>query len=738
MSRKALTYIEIDVPSFVEASPEEIVTYRFTAPCDYLPADIEAIPSLESVGHTPAIISLGKDLGTRASLTITMSDHRHIFNGEAFTSGTFWGKWRARYGTRLQGYALRWIQGLEGQSLDEMEARHFVIEATNGPTPQGKYSITAKDVLKLADGDRAQAPMPNSGFMVGGIDNNDLAFTLSPSGIGDGEYGASGYLALGGAEIVSFTRSSDTVTITGRGQLGTTAQAHEAGSRVQTVLRYFGVNPATIIHDLLVNYAGVDEAYIPLSSWENEVNAYLQQDYSANIAEPTDVNKLISEIIETAALVMWWEPLTQLVRLQVLRAVPTDAATFDEDNTMEGSLGVAEQPAERVSQVFVYFGQRNPLDSLDEENNFRSAVLVIDADAELAYSTPILRKVFSRWIPFGARTVATRLANLILGRFRDPPRRFTLSLPRHNEGVSPELGGGYRLLSWVIQDETGAETNAPIQVTRLNPLSDRYEIQAEEMLFESIDPGDLVNRTIIIDSSIDSVNLRTLHDSIYPDPDVNASPEESLTVIIEENVIVGSTSRSTPAITVGDWPSGYPVRIEVYGRIQGAGGNGGKGGPSPSSGQSGGAAIYTRFPVVLKSTEGEIWGGGGGGGGGAGANIGGDVEVHEAGGGGGGGGGVVAGAGGAGGVNTDGSGSPGNAGSTVSGGSGGAGSAPSTSGSGGSGGAPGSAGSSGQSVTVFFITFTGGSGGSAGRAIDGVSFITLDGAEGDHRGPEVN
>jgi len=64
---KGLTYIEVDVPSFDPASPEEVVTYRFTYDCGFLPADIDAIPSLVSISHTPGAISLGQDLGTRAS-----------------------------------------------------------------------------------------------------------------------------------------------------------------------------------------------------------------------------------------------------------------------------------------------------------------------------------------------------------------------------------------------------------------------------------------------------------------------------------------------------------------------------------------------------------------------------------------------------------------------------------------------------------------------------------------------
>lgn len=697
--------------------------YRFTYPCDYTgEAGIEAIPSLGSVAHTPARISLGKDLGTRADLKISFLDHKHIMNGEPYSQGTFFGKWRARYGTRLQGRSLRWIQGLLGQTLDEMETRHFIIDATEGPTPGATYSLVAKDILKLADGDKSLAPFPSNGFIVASIDDNDLSLNLSPTGIGNEEYDASGYAAIGGEEIVSFTRSGDVMTIV-RGQLGTTATDHDAGERVQQVLRYVGEDPADILFDLMTTYAGIDPDFVPLSSWLIETDAYLQQNYSANIAEPTSVKTLINELIEQAALAIWWEPLTQLIKLQVLRAIPTTAATFSEENTLEGSLSVKEQPTTRVSQVFTYFGQRNPLVPLDQENNFRSSVLTIDTDAEFAYGQPAIKKVFSRWIPFGARTVAQRLNNLILGRYRDPPRRINFNLFRYNNEIDPELGGGFQLGSYTFQDVAGAAVEVPIQITSLDPKSDKFEIEAEEMLFVNQDPADLLNRVITIDSAIMNINLRELHDAFYPDPEAGGSPGETVRFIIEENVIVGSTSVDA-SVVVGDWPVGYPVFLEVYGRIQGIGGNGGKGSQSGSNardGEPGGLALYTRFPIAVTIfSSGGIWGGGGGGGGMDRQNDDGNLTGW----GGGGGAGFTPGAAGASfrSVNED-EHAP-TAGTTTEGGIGGG---PTGSGlfalTSGAGGDPGE---EGQDTFGFP---SGGAdikaGGAAGKAIDGVSFVSL-------------
>lgn len=700
--------------------------YRFSAPTNYLPKDISGIPSIESVNFSPRNISLGGNLGERSDLKVAFSDHRHIFQDESYNSGTFFGKWRARYETKLIGKRIVWFQGDLGQTLGEMEARHFIVESTEGPTFDGRYIITAKDVLKLADGDRAQAPALSNGFLTTNISSSSTTATLSPSGIGDDEYPSSGYVAFGGEEICSFTRSGDTLTIS-RAELGTTAQAHEAGDRIQVVLRYSGEDPGDIIRDLLINYAGVSESYIYQDAWRAETDSFLQRLYTATIAEPTSVNKLVSEIIEQSALAVWWDAEEQLIRLQVLRPIATDVTTFDQDNIIEGSLQINEQPSKRISQVWTYFGQRNPLLPLDEKNNFRSVEISADLDSESDYGTAKIKKIFSRWIPFGARSVAARVNSIQLGRFVDPPRKFKFSLSKGVPGqIKPVLGGGYRVQAWPLQTQTGAQTNSPVQVTRLNPRLDRYEVEAEEMLFEEYDftPPDLLNRVVIIDSDINNINLREIHDQIYPDPEYGTSPTINVTFYIETGVTVGSLYTGAAAMYVGSWPSDFPVTIYVRGRIQGAGGKGGQAGTNKNrnaqGGFDGGPALYTRKAINLILNEGaaEIWGGGGGGAGG---------KIKDSGkqaGGGGGGAGTIGGAGG-----PFGNGSVynnGEDGTRNAAGDGG----PSTSGEafpGANGGYPGKDGYGNGTRT----------GGNAGNAIDGISYITKTGS-GDIRGDEVN
>jgi hypothetical protein len=771
------------------------VTIRFAVDTSYLPPDVECIPCLTAVDFSPSTVSLGVDLGQRASIKIACVDHPDSDTGtygdpyladrsyNPFLQGTFFGKFRAR-NPYLNGRAMRLIRGQVGQALGDMETRHFIIESFNGPLPDGSFAITAKDVLKLADGDRAQAPVLSNGFLQAAIDADDMAFTLSPAGIGNDEYPASGTLAIGGKEIVTFTRSGDAVTITARAQYNTEAVTHEAQDRAQMCLVYDGEDPADIIAGLLENYAGVDGGYIPIDDWRAETGAYLQRLYTGCVAEPVAVSTLLKELIEQAALALAWDDEARVIRLQVLRGILTNARRFNEDNCVEGSIEVKEQPEKRVSRVWTYFGIINPLRPIDQTDNYRSSAETYDERSEHDYGSPAIKKVFSRWIPEFGRNVAERLNAIQIARYKIPPRRFGLDLWRDGQ-FQPKLLDGARVEAWFLQDDTGAGTDVPIQVIRLNPLPERYKIEAEEMRFDV--PADFNDRIITIDVSTLNFDMRAAYDDLYPSP-TNGT---EVIVRVAAGAIVGSVSAAQAAFDVGSWPtqaatgnrtSGSPVltglsidaadlavgmtvagtgipvrakilsidspsqitldknatsgagtstaltiytvllRVQIAGRIQGAGGEGGAGGTlSPtapgSPGGQGGVALYARYPVAVED-DGEVWGGGGGGGGASGGYRTTSPYDWISGGQGGGGQGDRPGIGGSVPATSE------AAGVGINSGGGGYG---------GTGGGAGANGDAGQAVGGG----TSGAGGAAGAAIDGDSFVTeVDSA--DVHGPRVN
>lgn len=702
------------------------VTLRFAkGTADLVEAGIDAIPALENESFTPPTVSLGENLGTRASLSLTFSDFKWPDTGagfdkyaaerpyDPFEQGTFWGKFRARH-PYLRGRTIRLIRGTVGQSLDEMETRHFIMESFEGPSLDGRYTITAKDALKMADDDRAQAPRPNNGYLLADLTETATTTVIGPIGIGNLEYPASGYMNIGGNEIVYFTRSGDTLTLS-RGQYNTERKAHKAQDRAQVCLRYVGQNPADILRDLFVNYAQMPASYIPITNWRAETNAFLGVLYSTLIAEPTGVNKLASELVQQAGLAVWWDDIGRQMRLQVLRQILTDAARFDDETILHGTMRIRDQPEKRLSQVWVYYGQVNPLVKADEPTNYRSMHIAADPVAEADYGQPAVKKIYGRFIPEFGRLVAQRAGDIQLGQNVNAPRQLTFETFRDNE-PTPALGLGCNVLSRPLQTDTGAPLILPFMINRLTPTDGGYRVEGLEARFRNFQ-SDTSDRTIIIATNTANFNFRAAYNQLFPTP----VPSDDVICIILPGAIVYSTSTGLPAFNVGAWPAGVVPRIQLQGRIQGAGGNAG----SNSGGLPGGSALYARSAVRLESASGQLWGGGGGGGG---ARFGTAVRV-----GGGGGAGFVPGLGAQGAPNEPGR--HGAHGTHTSGGARGA-SGGANPMNGGVGGGPGLAGASGwvrypSSSAVAYA------GGAAGRSIDGWSFVTQTGSI-DRRGPVAN
>lgn len=786
------------------------VTLRYAKDATYRPLDIEVeAANIESTNYSPAVISLGEDMGQRSSLTITFKDHRHSDTGPGgdkyladrdynpFEQGTYWGKFRTRNPFQ-RGRSLRWIQGLLGEDIADMETRHFVIESFDFDALNGKFTITAKDTLKLADGDRAQAPLLSPGFLSANINNSVTAATLSPAGIGNTDYPASGYLNIGGKEIVSFTRAADALTIT-RAQFNTEAVAHNSGDRLQLCLHYNADDPAEVIADLFENYAAIDTAYIPVVDWLAETEAFYRRVVTALIPEPTPVKTLVSELIQQCGLAIWWDDVGEEIRLQVLRAISTTAETFNDSNVVEATLQAREQPGKRISQVWCYFGILNPLKGVSDPDNFRSTAIRVDLDAEEDYGQPAIKKIFSRWIPFGGLTIADRVTAIQLGRFRTAPRHFAFELYRRG-AETPVVGEGCRLFGLPMQDATGALADVPIQITRLNPDVGVYQVEAEEQLFVDLDNEDPNVHAIIIDSNSLNIDLRDLHDTLYG----TLENGTIVNVTVNAGVIVGSTSISTPALDIGTWPtqavtgnrtSGSPIlsglsvstatwaavgqrvfgtgipagakiltvdsttqvtldtnassgagtstaltvhtviiNIDLNGRIQGKGGNGGNGGTGTTDPLRDGQNGQAGGKALLSAYGINLDLTTGEIWGGGGGGGGSSVLVYSGGPGGGGGAGFNPGSGGVGG--TDGAvfGGNGNPGTTSAGGQGG---------SHGLGGAPvgdagdgGGPGLAGTNGTAAGGGYDAGTGGAAGGAVDGLSFLDKTGT-GDIRGTET-
>lgn len=407
------------------------------------------IPSLVSVTTAPSRINIGgrsRDsgaLGNRAVLNVVFQDHPHSDHlvdkyreersFDAYRQGTFWGKWLARNPFYI-GRRIRVYEGYAGQTIEEMRVRTYAIETVNGPDTQGHVQITAKDFLKLTDRERAVAPRPTLGETASSVTDTQTTITLENTT--EGEYPTGGGTVRIGDEVMTYGSASyegDGETILSgitRGTDGTEADEHDEFEAVQLCLRYTNEPSYLIAYDLITNFAEVPSEFIDLDAWFNEWDTFLPAfTLTALITEPVGVNDLLGELSRDSTFNIWWDERDQAIPFRAVRVPSGDIVSVTDDaNIIRDSVGLRRRGEDRISQVWVYYGIRNPIEAEEEATNYRRRRISADLDAQLPeeYGEPRIFQIFSRWIQTEAQAI--NVTALLLQQYRDTPLRVTLTL----------------------------------------------------------------------------------------------------------------------------------------------------------------------------------------------------------------------------------------------------------------------------------------------------------------------
>lgn len=462
------------------------ITLRFCEPRPNFPRGDFIIPSLVSVTNNPTEITIGgsdKDstpLGRRASVTITLRDHpyndkivdpyRLERDYDPLSRGTFWNKWIAR-NPYHQNRSLRIREGYVGQAIEDMRTRNYIIEKVDGPDSSGRVTIVAKDILKRADDKRAQCPLPSTGRLDADITSLAVALTLSPAGIGNSEYPASG-TAIMGSELVTYTRVGDIVTLTARGLRGTEAEDHEEDEVFQQVKTYVNERVDNVIIDLLQNFGGIDSSFIPSADWNTEASTYLAG-FTLNtwITEPTGVSTLLAELVNQCICYIWWDEVTQKIQFRAIRpAIPNETIikeVNENSHIIAESMKIQRDSNQRLSQVWIYYAQYDPTGSLSSGANFRRIDVTIDAAAESAvqYGESRIKRIYSRWFDDSNGGAALTAATRLLLRYRDNPLYITFTMDAKDRNVL--VGDIIQFTHRNLVDSTGAPRVDILQVVKV-------------------------------------------------------------------------------------------------------------------------------------------------------------------------------------------------------------------------------------------------------------------------------
>jgi len=524
-----------DTPNY-DPAPK---VYRFIDSIEGVPRSVDAFPVLESVEMAPTFLDPGRSLGKRASVSATFRDFPHHdrdvdkyvrerLTGDAaadgstfdpFNRGSFFTKLRARnpfyIGRKmhiLTGY-LPWDHDLppddqpaftEQNLIDNLRRRTYVMERWEGPDQEGRFSIVAKDVLKLADNDRATIPVETNGRLLSGIDTVATSATLTPSGIGDDEYPASGTVRIND-ELMTFTRSGDDLTLT-RATDNTEADDHAADDSVQNCHRWTNTRVDQIIKDMLEDFTNIDPAWIPFADWQAEADSWLSEHkFSTVISEPTGVIKLLNELHEQSMLYVWWHEIDQEIKFSAVRPFSPARALDQDGHILEGQLTRRDNPDQRLSRLLVYFDRINPTEDLDEAANFRQLRVDVDVDAESdnEYDQKRSRTIFSRWLSAGNRPQVVQLASRLLQRYRDDPVEHEFTLGAKDADLW--VGDVFSIRNRLIVNERGEQFDQRIQAIEVEEQNDgkfRYRCVTDQFSgrFGIIGPDTLADYTSATDT----------------------------------------------------------------------------------------------------------------------------------------------------------------------------------------------------------------------------------------------
>lgn len=718
----------------------EPLTIYVGKPSQNLPKDIQVLPLLDSLDLTPSLLNTTSNvrnspLGSRAKLSARAFDTQSIdsifdpyyeerlsgaaqFSGVGYdpdTRGTLWSKWRARNPYYL-GRQLRAKQGVvaDGKYLSELDTRYYVIESFDGPYADGAVNFVAKDPLKLADNARAQAPAVSKGKIIGPQGDGsmlatDTTFTMDPASAAD-DYSIFGYGTLG-AEIVSFSRAGANFTL-GRGLFTTEARTHSQGDAFQQALEFFPQTAAEIVNTLLTNYTDIAPEFLDLASWIIECNQYIPFSYSAIITKPVGVMTLLGELAEVAGFSLWWDAQLAKVRFEAVKQPGVSSVTLTEaDDILAGTLKIQDSPESRISQLWIHFGQIDPSKNIKDENNYAVTRVIDDiaASSAVEFGQEEVRKIYSRWIPALGGASAENLGERQLSRFRDIPRKGSMELPANQLDVI-KMGDSHRIAPRYLTDAVGNLETMGVRVLAVENKGFKMVVRFEELRFFKDLAGDNT-RNIPVETDLLDLYLPDAFTQTYSVP-----PQASnvVNLIVSSGAVIGASDPSSYALDTGDtsfWPVGITINVIVLdgSYISGAGGKGGNASAPlipAQAGQDGGVAIKARIAMTL-TYNGVVQGGGGGGGGKTGIPGPGAYQTAAQAGGG---AGSQQGEFGSG-VNK----APGTAATLVAGGIGATSYLSSLDGT--DGGGPGLPGEDGSAL-----------GGAAGAAIEGIGFVTLDGA----------
>lgn len=474
--------------------------YRFaTARIDGIqqPGDGPTFPTLMSVKTAPTILTPGKGLGVRSSLSINIQDHPWTDAGidpylpdrnyDPDNRGSFWGKFLSRnrfYENRRIDVLTGFLNPDGSYDAANFKRRTYIITKISGPNSSGTVTIDAKDPLKLADGEKAKWPEASQAVLVSNINNTQTSIALTDPELSVTEWWDAGQRYIRCEEeimkataITGSGTTTPTLTVV-RGSMPTwydfslnVAYAHDINASVQPCWMFEDEPVYNIVYFFLNTVAGINPAYLPLSEWEEEINdgfQYLR--FSTLLTEPVDVKTLLTEITELSVMI-WWDERASVVRMRGLRFQQLIGDQINDDSSIvKDSVAITEDVKELTTQSWIYFDVAWPLADMDKLRSYR----VVDIRANLEredpaeYGRSAIRSIRTRWLPRSQLGVASEVGGLIVRQYQDVRKAISFTMDGKDDRYW--TGDTIGLATHNIQDDTGETVAKNYLITQVEEM----------------------------------------------------------------------------------------------------------------------------------------------------------------------------------------------------------------------------------------------------------------------------
>lgn len=315
------------------------------------------------------------------------------------------------------------------------------------------------------------------------IPDSTSMFEVSPlsvnvgSGRG-GQYGDDGYVRINDEVIRFAERSGDVLSwpsSTYRGQFGTAREDHNANAGVQLCKAWFDAPANDVIVEILAA-AGITTTYIDTAGLVVEALSWMiDANITACITQPETVSNLLKELSADLNLMIWWDPVWQMVRFKVnVPQLESTVSSISDDDMMQ--VRIERLDSERITEAAQYYGLRTATSNPKENKNFLNAEVRIDTDAESPNEYNDVRQdvAQSRWLSAGNEQHTSALVARRVTYLRDAPHRISFRAdPRTRVDLADLVDVATRSL-------TDTEGYADIKRCRITKIDDQLAFKQLE------------------------------------------------------------------------------------------------------------------------------------------------------------------------------------------------------------------------------------------------------------------